>query len=151
MVGAHDRHVRVKVIGVFRHQGRILVGESYDPVTKERFYCPPGGGVEFGERCEAALRREIQEELGSEIENLVLRGVLENLFTFDGRLRHEIVFVYEGELVDKSLYALDQFQAQENGQPFMAIWLDLEELGTGALKLVPEGLLSLVQGGEGRG
>ncbi len=43
------KRVRPLAICVFRHHDRILVMEGYDPVKKEHFYRPLGGGIEFGE------------------------------------------------------------------------------------------------------
>ena len=139
-------YIRAKVVCVFRNRGRILVGDAYDPTKKELFYCPPGGRIEFGERSEAALRREIKEELGSGIENPKLLGVLENLFIFDGQQGHEIVFVYDAELADKSLYALDRFKAQESDdQAFNAIWLDISAIRPDAPPVYPNGLIALLK------
>jgi ADP-ribose pyrophosphatase YjhB (NUDIX family) len=96
-------YIRPIAICIFRHGNRILVGDAGDPVTGELFYRPPGGGIRFGERSEAALRREIREELGAEIDHPQLLGAMENLFTFDGQQGHEVVFVYDAEFKDKSL------------------------------------------------
>ena len=142
-------YIRIKVVCVFRNRGRILLGDAYDPTKKELFYCPPGGRVEFGEPSEVALRREMKEELGSEIENPALLGVLENLFTFDGQQGHEIVFVYDAELTDKSLYAVDRFKGQEsNGQAFNAIWLDVGAIGPRTPPVYPEGLIALLKNSQ---
>ncbi|MBU1109534.1 MAG: NUDIX domain-containing protein [Candidatus Riflebacteria bacterium] len=139
-------YIRAKVVCVFRNQGQILVGDAFDPTKQQLFYCPPGGRIEFGESSEVALRREIEEELGSGIENPLLLGVLENLFTFDGKKGHEIVFVYDAELSDKALYAVDSFKACEsNGEPFNAIWLNLSAINSKTPPLYPVGLLELLK------
>ena len=142
-------YIRAKVVCVFRNGNRILVVDAYDPTKQELFYCPPGGRIEFGETSEAALRREMREELGTEIENPELLGVLENLFTFDGNRGHEIVFVYNAELADRSLYSLDQFKGQEsNGQSFNAIWLNLNMIGPETPPVYPDGLIEMVANGQ---
>jgi len=139
--------IRPKAIGIFRSGSRILVGEMYDPAKQERFYCPPGGGIEFQETSERALRREIKEELDAEIENPTLLSILENIFTFDGGQAHEIVFVYDAELKDKKLYEIDQFEGIESdGHPYKAVWLDLNTLDNNTLPLYPDGLLDLLRG-----
>ena len=142
-------YIRAKVVCVFRNGNRILVGDAYDPTKQELFYCPPGGRIEFGETSETALRREMREELGTEIENPELLGVFENLFTFDGHRGHEIVFVYNAELADRSLYSLDQFKGQEsNGQSFNAIWLNLDTIGPDTPPVYPDGLIEMVSNGQ---
>lgn len=138
-------YIRAKVVCIFRRQNKILVGEGFDPVKKERFYCPPGGRIEFGESSEAALHREIKEELGSELKNPFLLGVLENLFTFADQEGHEIVFVYDAELIDQKKYEIDSFQAVEsNGEPFTAHWLDLKAITSDTPPVYPAGLLDLI-------
>ena len=138
-------HIRAIVICVFRDGSRILVGDGYDPTKRQVFYRPPGGGIHFGESSESALRREIREELGVEIRNPGLLGVLENLFTFDGEQGHEIVFVYDAELEDRSLYELETFQGFEsNGQIFSALWIDLDSLGPESPPVYPQGLIELL-------
>jgi 8-oxo-dGTP pyrophosphatase MutT (NUDIX family) len=143
------RHIRAIAICVFRDGSRILVGDGYDPTKRELFYRPPGGGIHFGESSEAALRREIREELGVEIRNPRLLGVLENLFTFDSKQGHEIVFVYDAELEDRALYGLETFQGREsNGQSFSALWINLDSISPQDPPVYPEGLVELLRGDE---
>jgi 8-oxo-dGTP pyrophosphatase MutT (NUDIX family) len=142
-------YVRAKAICVFRNGTRILVEEGYDPTKDEHFYVPPGGRIEFGESSEAALHREMKEELGTEIEAPRLLGVLENLFTFDGRQAHEIIFVYDAQLVNTSLYDVPQFEAHEsNGQVLSAVWIDIDFMGPDARPIYPDGLLELLKKGK---
>jgi 8-oxo-dGTP pyrophosphatase MutT (NUDIX family) len=143
--------VRPIVICVFRHQGRILVLDIHDPATGERFYRPTGGGIEFGEPSEAALQREMREELGAEIESPVLLGVLENIFYFDGRPGHEIVFVYDAQFADKQLYQVDRFTVYEDtGETFDAVWVELSTRGPQSPPVYPDGLAELLQVGSGK-
>jgi ADP-ribose pyrophosphatase YjhB (NUDIX family) len=138
-------YIRAKVICVFRNGNRILVGDAFDPSKQEWFYCPPGGRIEFGEPSETALRREIKEELDAEIEAPRLLGVLENLFTFDGREGHEIVFVYDALFRDRSLYNADRLTGRESdGNVFNAIWLDVSQIGPDTPPVYPDGLAELL-------
>lgn len=142
-------YIRAIAICVFRDGNRILVGDAYDPTKQELFYRPPGGGIHFGELSEVALRREIKEELGVEIENPRLLGVLENLFTFDSQPGHEIVFVYDAELADRSLYEVARFEAREsNGQTFNALWLDIDSLAPDSPPVYPDGLIQLLKNNQ---
>jgi ADP-ribose pyrophosphatase YjhB (NUDIX family) len=76
--------IRAKAVCVCRRSDCILVGPGLDSVKGEMFYGPLGGGVEFGERAADAIRREMFEELGVQLGDVTLLGVLENIFTYDG-------------------------------------------------------------------
>lgn len=139
--------IRPIAICVFQHQGHIPVSEEYDSVKDQRFYRPLGGGIAFGENSEQALRREIREELGAEIEQPRLLGVLENLFTYERRQGHEIVFVYDARFADPSLYRQPGLEGYEEGidESFKAIWLSLEALVRNDPPVYPEGLRELLR------
>lgn len=86
--------IRVIAICVFRRADSILVSGAFDSVKNAMFYRPLGGGVLAGESSRDAVVREIKEEIGCEVVDLELLGVLENVFTLEGRPGHEIVFMY---------------------------------------------------------
>jgi len=88
--------IRPLAICVFCNHNRILVAEGYDPVKKQTFYRPLGGGIEFGESSEHTIHRELMEEIGAEVSDLKYLGTLENIFVFNGEPGHEIVMVYDG-------------------------------------------------------
>lgn len=107
-----------------RATNEILVSNSRDEVIGVRFQRLFGGGVEFGERGEEALRRELHEELGVELGTARLAGVVENLFVFEGLPGHEVMLVYETEFADESLYDREVFEGIEE-EPKMGVWRDL--------------------------
>ena len=139
-------HIRPIAICLFRHNGRILVFEGYDPSKDKTFYRPLGGGIEFGEYSGDAIQREIREELNAEVHDLVYLGTLENIFTFDGQPGHEIVQVYDGKLNDPELYEKTEIAAHEPvlDLPLKVSWRRLDEFGPGKLILYPDGLLELL-------
>ena len=138
------KFIRVIAICVFYHDEKILVFEAFDSVKNKPFYRPLGGAVEPGETSQAAIVREIREELGFEVVNLRLIGVLENLFTYEGEPSHEIVFVYDGEFVDRSVYNPPRLKGQEHdGTPISAVWRRVDSFDA-YNRLVPEGLPSLL-------
>ncbi len=138
--------IRPIAICLFRNGNRILVSEGFDRVKQSYFYRPLGGGIEYGESSKAALLREIQEELDVEVDNIQLVGVIENIFTYEGEQRHEIVFVFDAEFSDKSLYELDEIDGyeQEANVRFKAKWRSLDELVKNGGRLVPEDLANLL-------
>lgn len=135
--------IRPIVIGLFLHNGCILVGDGYDPVKEQRFYRPLGGAIEFGEYGEDALRREIQEELNAEITDIRYLGMMENLFTFDGIPGHELVLVYDARFADSRRYQESSFIGDEGGMPFTAEWLLPTAFNT-VTPVYPEGLLEFL-------
>ena len=139
--------IRPLAICVFRHNDHILVAEGYDPIKGETFYRPLGGGIEFGERSEDTIRREVREEIGAEVGRLKYLGTLENIFAFNGFPGHEIVAVYDGELVEAGLYDQAMILGKEVDieESFNAMWKHLEEFESGNLILYPDGLLNLLR------
>jgi 8-oxo-dGTP pyrophosphatase MutT (NUDIX family) len=135
--------IRVIVICVFRHGDRILVFEQFDRAKGTPYYRPLGGGVEFGETTEQALKREIGEEIGEEIAGLKLLTVLESLFTVDGKPGHEIVYVYDGRFTDESAYERDSFTVTEDTETVKASWRRLDFFND-YHRLVPEALVPLL-------
>ena len=96
-MAAPPRIVRPIALAIIRHRDRLLVFRGEDRLKPEVFYRPLGGGIEFGETAESAVRREIREEIGAELTNVRLIGALENLFTLNGGPGHEIALLFEAE------------------------------------------------------
>ena len=138
-------HIRVIAIAIFLHQGRIFVFEGRDPRSGQVFYRPLGGGIEFGERGRDALARELREELGAEIADAAYLGAIENIFTYAGQPRHELVLVYRARFTDPRMYdAPPSVFREHDGTPFLALWKPLDEFRTGGPPLYPAGLLEFL-------
>ena len=120
--------IRPVALCVFRKDNQILVAEGYDTHKSERFFRPLGGIVNFGEYSWETIRREIKEELGEEITNLTFIGPAENLFQYQGTPGHEIIFMFEGEFVNKNTYKQEKILGIESdGQEFTAVWKPISE------------------------
>lgn len=141
--------IRPLAVCVFSHEGRILAAEGYDAVKQEMFYRPLGGRIEFGETGAQTVERELNEEIHAAVTNLRYLGTLENIFTYNGQPGHEIVLVYDGELLDATLYGREAVEGWEDDDHllFVARWKSLDEFrGAGAPPLYPAGLLALLDG-----
>lgn len=130
--------IRVLALGLVQDGDRVFISEGYDPVKQQTFYRAMGGGVDFGETSHDALQREFQEEIQAELANIRYLGCLENLFVFNGRQGHEILFVYQCDFVDPKFYQLEQLVFAEGKREKTALWVEISRFKSGELKLVPE-------------
>ena len=109
-----DQRIRPLALALIRRHDEILVERGRDEKKDETFFRPLGGTIEFGERGAEAIRRELHEELESEIEVSALVATIENHFTWEGKVGHEIILVFECTLNDANLYMLDEWDVDED-------------------------------------
>lgn len=137
-------HIRPLAVALVRDGDRLLVEHGEDRSSGRRFYRAIGGGIEFMEHAADAVRREWREELGAELGEMRLLGVLENLFHYEGAPGHEVAFVFEARLADPSRFLPGPVELTEsNGLTHLASWVSIEELRDGPLPLYPDGILDL--------
>ncbi|MGH9788993.1 MAG: NUDIX hydrolase [Candidatus Acidiferrales bacterium] len=129
--------IAIKAMCLLVHDGKTLVAKRRDRVTLESFYRVLGGSLEFHESSEDAVRREIREELNSELENLILLEVIENRFVFEGNKGHEVVFLYAGTLCRKELYEQQTVRAVDGGAAIEAEWISTRDILHGPIPLYP--------------
>lgn len=130
-------YIKVKAMCLFHNDGKILASKDFDSVKKQYFYRVLGGHVEFHETCENTVRREIQEEIQSEIENLKFIDILENIFVYEGKKGHEIVFLYAGELTNTNLFSKEFIPIIEENYQGNAEWVTMENILHGDIPLYP--------------
>ncbi|MFB7251540.1 NUDIX hydrolase [Microbacterium sp. NPDC056234] len=125
-------------VGLPVKHGHVLVLSGRDRSIGRDFYRAIGGGIEFGERADEALRREFKEELGVALDGSRLLAVAENIFTYEGEEGHEIahVFAVDGASLDQipldaELHVLDE------GSPVR--WVPIDDLRDGERPLFPAG------------
>jgi len=144
------RDVRPVALGVAVRDGpdgpELLLAEHRDPTEESAFYRPPGGGVEFGETSEAAVRRELREELSVTVTGTERLAVLERTFEFDGQPCHEIGFVYRVTVAEDWPYERDTFEGEEPefDETFPVQWVPVGDLERDDVTVYPEELAALV-------
>ena len=136
------QHIQVKAIGLHWRDGLLLATEVFDDAGRLTGVRPLGGGMEFGERWQEALQREFQEELGVEVEVQGPPLVMENLYTHQGAVGHEVLFIANVEFDATPFAQLDHIRFRENnGTWCTARWFDVAALDMpGGPALYPAGL-----------
>lgn len=138
--------LRVLALALLEHEGRLFVSEGYDRVTRETFYRPLGGRVEFGEYGAQAVAREFQEELQQRLIDVQYLGLCESIFVYEGQPGHEIALIYQARFADAALYDLTCTLEARDGERLLGIasWQPVVRFQRGEARLYPAGLLALL-------
>lgn len=137
--------IRVKAMLIAPNADHSAHAVSLNAATAENpggYHRLIGGSVEFGESHQDAIRREVEEELGAAIEDLVLLTVVENIYTVDGEPGHEIVFLYSGRL--NPAPSAGAYLVENDGTTAPIVWRSITGGGE-ALPLYPSAAQRWVQ------
>jgi len=118
-----------RVAGVAISRGRLLVHRA----EHEANWSLPGGRIQPLEFSEAALVREMREEVAAAVTVVRTLWVMENLFGYEeGKQVHEVCFYYLMELAaDDPLHDNEaDFDGDEAGERLIFRWLPLGELAS---------------------
>ncbi|MGT2926453.1 NUDIX hydrolase [Streptococcus cuniculipharyngis] len=115
-----------QVFGV-RATGLLVKDEQvYLAKSPEGKYYTLGGAIQIGETTEEAVKRELKEEIGIDVEVGPLAFVVENQFELDGTAFHQIEFCYlVSPLSDPASYLEE---GQSTRQCEWVAFADLEKL-----------------------
>ncbi|MGF7238377.1 MAG: NUDIX hydrolase [Frankia sp.] len=135
--------IRPTALAIVRRGDDLLVYQGNDPALGETFYRPLGGGIEFGEKADEAVRREMREELAVELSQVSLLSIMENIFELFGRPHHEIVFLFEARIDNPAVYE-PGFIGEILDDPLPVLWKPLDAFSSGRDILYPRGLLDIL-------
>ncbi len=130
-------HFNYRVAGVAIHNGRILLDRN----SRNTYWVLPGGHPEMMEPMVEALRREVREEIGADVEVVRLLWIMENFFHKRKDI-HELCFYFLMELEPDShlLKSEGPFYGQEHEHTLTFQWFPLDEVLLSNLPLYPGNL-----------
>lgn len=129
--------IKVKAMCIIRHQDKLLVCRYFDNTKQQYFYRLLGGSMEFGETAEETMRREIKEEINSELEDLRFLQMVENVFTYENQPGHEVIFLFSGTITRTELYEQTDIIITEPTEDVEGFWVPIENILHGDIPLYP--------------
>lgn len=141
-------HIKVKALGLHWREDKLLAAEVFDDQGRLKGVRPLGGSIEFGEQWQSALMREFKEELSVDVEIKGSPLIMENIYTHEGEVGHEVLFICEVVFSTAMFRQHSSIEFHEDsGTPCTARWFDLAELDLpGGPALFPAGLKTALQG-----
>lgn len=133
---------RANTLGIVLRDRYVLLEEQNREHSKGTgpYYRPIGGTIELGEKSSEALVREFKEEINADIEIDQYLTCLENIFTLNNQIGHEITQLYAVSFKDECLYEKELFKVSEQGKESTAKWVDLEDVWKDSFVVYPTGL-----------
>lgn len=124
-LNVEDYKLNIRAGVIIIHNGKVLTHKNF----KTGKYALLGGRVEIGEDSEQTIKREVQEELGKEIEITGYVATIENFFETNDSKYHEIMFIHKAEFVDKEDKKIEYTLKNIEGKKYLEYeWLDINRI-----------------------
>ena len=139
-IDIEDYKLNIRAGGLIIHNNKILVHKN---INKDH-YCIPGGRIELGENSETTIKREIQEELGKDIDILKYLSTIENFFYMNEKKYHELYFLYRIELKNEEDKKIEYTMHNMEGKDYLQYeWLDIDKIDE--YNILPECLKDMLK------
>ena len=117
--------LNIRAAGVIIHNGKILAHRNIN----SDHYALVGGRVQIGENSAKTVKREMQEELGKNIEIISYIATIENFFEMKGSKYHEILFVHQAEFINEEDKKIEYTLKNKEGKDYLQYeWIDLDKI-----------------------
>ncbi|WP_051266476.1 NUDIX domain-containing protein [Nakamurella lactea] len=139
-----DLITRAIAVGLPCRDGHVLVSEGRDRRTGREFFRALGGGIETGETGDQALRREFNEELGVQLDQVDFLGTAVTRFEFEGTEWHETAHIFAVESSEISAMPIDvTLRVRDNGD--LVRWVALDPIEPANKPLYPTPSMHLLR------
>ena len=139
-IDIEDYKLNIRAGGLIIHNNKILAHKN---INKDH-YCLPGGRIELGENSETTIKREIQEELGKDIDILKYSSTIENFFYMNEKKYHELYFLYRVEFKNEEDKKIEYTMHNMEGKDYLQYeWLDIDKIDE--YNILPECLKDMLK------
>ena len=139
-IDIEDYKLNIRAGGLIIHNNKILAHKN---INKDH-YCIPGGRIELGENSETTIKREIQEELGKDIDILKYSSTIENFFYMNEKKYHELYFLYRVEFKNEEDKKIEYTMHNMEGKDYLQYeWLDIDKIDE--YNILPECLKDMLK------
>lgn len=139
-IDIEDYKLNIRAGGLIIHNNKILAHKN---INKDH-YCIPGGRIELGENSETTIKREIQEELGKDIDILKYSSTIENFFYMNEKKYHELYFLYRIEFKNEEDKKIEYIMHNMEGKDYLQYeWLDIDKIDE--YNILPECLKDMLK------
>lgn len=120
-----DYKLNVRAAGIIIHNGKVLVHRN----VNSDHYALIGGRIKIGEDSAETLKREIQEELGKEIEITGYVATIENFFEMKDSKYHEIMFIHKIEFINEEDKKIEYTMKNIEGKDYLQYeWIEIDKI-----------------------
>lgn len=124
-IDVEDYKLNIRAGAIIIHNNKLLVHRNIN----SDHYALPGGRVAIGENSAEAIKREIVEEMGKQVEITGYISTIENFFEMKGNNYHEIMFVHELEFVDAEDKLLQETIKNIEGKEYLQYeWVEIDKI-----------------------